>query len=142
MTQRQLAEAMQARGWKWSQTTVHTVEQGTRPLRLTESEDLREIFGQGYQLTLADADTQLVTAIGDARAATAAVERAVRQFLDAQFNVSHYGSQASPELQAEAQEFEDDSPERIVHRVRNKIGVVASIVDYEGVPGVQYSEEA
>lgn len=40
MSQKALADAMRSRGHKWSQSTVWSVEAGTRPLRLTEAQDL------------------------------------------------------------------------------------------------------
>ena len=41
-----IAEAMQERGHpKWSQSTVWSVEKGTRPLRLTEAHDLAAVLG-------------------------------------------------------------------------------------------------
>lgn len=44
LSQKALAEKMRERGWKWSQATVWSVEQGERPLRLAESVDLAEIL--------------------------------------------------------------------------------------------------
>lgn len=44
MSQAALAEQMRARGWKWSQATVWSVEKGERPLRLAEAMDLSEIL--------------------------------------------------------------------------------------------------
>lgn len=45
MSQKSLADAMKARGWKWSQPTVTSVEQGARPLKLGEADDLVDLFG-------------------------------------------------------------------------------------------------
>lgn len=42
--QQTIADAMRARGWKWSQATVWSVEKGERPLRLLEAHDLADIF--------------------------------------------------------------------------------------------------
>lgn len=44
MSQVALAEQMKARGWKWSQSTVWSVEKGDRPLRLREAVDLAQIL--------------------------------------------------------------------------------------------------
>lgn len=45
-SQRQLAAAMQARGWPaWSQATQWSVETGQRPLRLAEAVDLADELG-------------------------------------------------------------------------------------------------
>ncbi len=44
MSQQSLADAMRRKGHKWSQSTVWSVEQGDRPVRLAEAEDLAQIF--------------------------------------------------------------------------------------------------
>ncbi|WP_146852852.1 helix-turn-helix domain-containing protein [Frigoribacterium faeni] len=88
MTQKELAEAMSSRGWKWSQTTVHTVEQGKRPLRLAESEDIKEIIGTAWPLTLADGDTALVSASRRMKDAHQSLEEAIELFLDTQEEIS------------------------------------------------------
>lgn len=41
-TQGELAKAMRARGYKWSKTTVWSIETGERPLKLAEAQDLLE----------------------------------------------------------------------------------------------------
>lgn len=45
MSQDALAQRMRERGFKWSQATVWSVENGDRPLRLTEAIELSDIFG-------------------------------------------------------------------------------------------------
>lgn len=45
LSQSALADRMRERGWKWSQATVWSVEQGERPLRLAEAVDLAEVLG-------------------------------------------------------------------------------------------------
>lgn len=49
--QRDVADAMRARGWKWSQTTVWKVESGERALRLAEAIDLEEVLGGPLQVS-------------------------------------------------------------------------------------------
>ncbi|GAB4095607.1 hypothetical protein GCM10028787_10820 [Brachybacterium horti] len=44
MSQAALAAAMAERGHKWSQATVWSVEQGRRPMRLTEAGDVADIL--------------------------------------------------------------------------------------------------
>lgn len=44
MSQKDLADHMRKRGFKWSQATVWAIEKGERPLRLTESEAIGAIF--------------------------------------------------------------------------------------------------
>lgn len=53
MSQKDLADAMRARGFKWSQATVWAVEKGERPLRLTEAEGLAAILRINPDLLLA-----------------------------------------------------------------------------------------
>lgn len=44
-SQKALADAMRAKGHPWSQSTVWSIESGTRPLRLIEARDLADIWG-------------------------------------------------------------------------------------------------
>jgi hypothetical protein len=44
-SQQDVADAMRAAGYKWSQATVWAVEKGERPLRLAEAESLAEVLG-------------------------------------------------------------------------------------------------
>lgn len=44
MSQLALAGLMEALGHKWSQSTVWSVEQGVRPLRLAEADDLASLL--------------------------------------------------------------------------------------------------
>jgi transcriptional regulator with XRE-family HTH domain len=43
-SQKELADAMRARGFKWSQATVWSIEKGERPLRLAEAEALGTVL--------------------------------------------------------------------------------------------------
>lgn len=54
-TQQELADAMRECGWAWAQPTVCDVEQGKRPLRLAEADDLATILGTGIRSLLSDA---------------------------------------------------------------------------------------
>lgn len=57
MSQAAVAEAMRARGHeKWSQSTVWSIEKGTRPLRFTEAQDLANVLDVGIMLLLASED--------------------------------------------------------------------------------------
>lgn len=58
ITQKDLAERMRERGWKWSQATVWAVEKGDRPLRLAEAEDLSDILGVPSWQALSGTDVQ------------------------------------------------------------------------------------
>lgn len=62
MSQDALAESMRVSGHpKWSQSTVWSVERGTRPLRLTEAETIAELFRHPLDELLAPADMRLIT---------------------------------------------------------------------------------
>lgn len=52
MTQKELADKMRAKGWKWVQQTVGTVEKGERSLRLAEASDLSDILGVSVEALL------------------------------------------------------------------------------------------
>lgn len=56
MSQKDLAEAMRKRGFRWSQATVWAVEKGERPLRLTEADAASAVFGLHPQMLLAEED--------------------------------------------------------------------------------------
>lgn len=140
MTQRELAEAMTLRGWKWSQTTVHTIEQGRRPLRLSESEDVREILNYETSLTADDVSAAFVSLLRDASSARLALERAVKAYLDAQFNIELAEKPEGDNLSTLQRMVIGKSPEQIVHSVREEFGIEADASDYEGVTGVKYSE--
>lgn len=59
MSQQALAEAMRARGWKWSQATVWSIEKGERPLKLAEASDLSNMLNVGVSHFLAPQHEQM-----------------------------------------------------------------------------------
>lgn len=60
-TQQEVADAMRAAGYKWSQATVWAVEKGERPLRLTEAEDMvRNLGGQLSDLILPPTEASII----------------------------------------------------------------------------------
>ncbi|WP_156368343.1 helix-turn-helix domain-containing protein [Arthrobacter sp. Leaf137] len=60
-TQQDIAEAMRAAGYKWSQATVWSVEKGERPIRLLEAATLAGILKSSIdRMLLADQDAELV----------------------------------------------------------------------------------
>ena len=78
MSQAALAAAMAERGHKWSQATVWSVEQGKRPIRLAEADDVASICGFGIQaLVVRDA---LGERLSEVPGAIAATSHAARQF--------------------------------------------------------------
>ncbi len=52
-SQKDVADAMRDRGFKWSQATVWSVEKGERPLRLTEAQALGSVLRVNHDLLLA-----------------------------------------------------------------------------------------
>lgn len=52
MSQKALADAMRDAGYKWSQSTVWAVEQGTRPLKLAEASVLAKILDTSVDFLL------------------------------------------------------------------------------------------
>lgn len=55
-SQKDLADAMRKKGFRWSQATVWAVEKGERPLRLTEADALGQVFGIHHQMLLSTGD--------------------------------------------------------------------------------------
>lgn len=49
MSQDELAAKLREYGYKWSKATVWAVENGTRPLKLTEARDLLEVLGYSQE---------------------------------------------------------------------------------------------
>lgn len=140
ITQKELAEAMNLRGWKWSQTTVHTIEQGKRPLRLSESEDVREILNYEASLTMDDESAQTVALLRQASEARVNLEKAIKAYLDAQYNMEMSGLKEGTSGTALIRQFASSSPEQLVNHVREKYGIESDQIDYEGIRNVKYSE--
>lgn len=61
MSQKEVAEKMAARGWKWSQATVWSVEAGKRPIKFAEAVDICWIFG--VQLSALEGDSDEMQAV-------------------------------------------------------------------------------
>jgi hypothetical protein len=141
MTQKQLADAMTARGWKWSQTTVHTVEQGKRPLRLSESEDVLEILAWEGSLTGDDEGVEVAGLIRELQATETHLLMYIEEFLNDQFALELATSSTKDEKLKERVRFLlSHSPEKLVHSIRASLGMEADEPDYEGIPNVKYSE--
>lgn len=62
MSQKDLADTMRKRGFKWSQATVWSVEKGERPLRLAEAEQLADLLTRSIDVLLAEDGEALVHA--------------------------------------------------------------------------------
>ncbi|MBX9243428.1 helix-turn-helix transcriptional regulator [Actinotalea ferrariae] len=81
LSQAALADAMRARGWKWSQATVWSVEQGERPLRLAEAVDLAGLLECEIEDLIA-LDYQMMLTMGarKVRESAHALERAIGDY--------------------------------------------------------------
>lgn len=64
-SQQDVADEMRARGWKWAQATVWSVESGKRPLRLSEALDLESVLGATLDLDREPVDVDIVIAQRD-----------------------------------------------------------------------------
>ncbi|GAB2843448.1 helix-turn-helix domain-containing protein [Microbacterium insulae] len=56
LSQKDLADAMRARGFRWSQATVWAVEKGERPLRLSEAEAVGRILDVHHAILLSTSE--------------------------------------------------------------------------------------
>jgi transcriptional regulator with XRE-family HTH domain len=83
-SQKDVADAMRARGWKWSQATVWSIEKGERPLRLAEADDLADVLGSsfsGVYAFLNDPDTTAIAKqLRRVAEADAALSNAIQQY--------------------------------------------------------------
>lgn len=89
MSQRELAEAMTERGWKWLQQTVGMVERGERSVKLAEAIDLVKVLGlRGiHDLTADPGVAEAVDAFDRARAAAEALYFSAKELQDAQYEL-------------------------------------------------------
>ncbi|WP_156465996.1 MULTISPECIES: helix-turn-helix domain-containing protein [unclassified Rathayibacter] len=90
MTQRELAEKMRQRGWKWTHVTVGSVERGERPLRLSEAQAVVGAIGRGFveDLLSSEADATVRAWMHKMTEANAEIERVVREYVDTQFHLA------------------------------------------------------
>ena len=49
LSQAELGAAMREKGWKWNQTTIWSIEQNNRQVRLAEAVDLAELLGTSIE---------------------------------------------------------------------------------------------
>jgi len=98
MSQTDLAAAMRARGWKWSQATVWAVERGDRPLRLSEATDVVAVLNLGINalsmLTGVDEYVMLRTSMSRMFDANRDLEEAVERYRNAQLQLAAAADQA------------------------------------------------
>lgn len=97
-SQKSIADEMRSRGWRWSQATVWSVEQGTRPLRFAEAVDLEEVLGSKIEARQPEEDSAALAAERELWSAVAELQSATGRYLDAQQNLEHFARRASDEL--------------------------------------------
>ncbi|MCM3779877.1 helix-turn-helix domain-containing protein [Microbacterium hydrocarbonoxydans] len=60
-SQKDLADEMRKRGFRWSQATVWSIEKGERPLRLSEADAVADILGETVNMLVATGEKFTVT---------------------------------------------------------------------------------
>jgi len=146
MTQKELAAAMKARGWRWSQTTVWSVENGERPLRLAEAEDLRSILPSGWSLTMRDPDAGAIDQNKRMYAADKALRKAIRDYLEEQLQLRFAATAegVSPRVQELVSDWLEVTPAMVVEEeaIEADIEADAEELRYEKVRALreQHSE--
>lgn len=123
-SQKEIAQAMTDRGWRWTQGTVSSVENGERSLRLPEAVDLASILGLIHVdlLMARPAAAQVSAAAAQAGALNRHLRELIEEYLEACFILAHYADEADliegslPDLQA--QSWLRETPEWVVADVR------------------------
>ncbi|PTL73821.1 hypothetical protein C1I63_13890 [Rathayibacter caricis DSM 15933] len=127
MTQRELAEKMKQRGWKWTHVTVGSIERGERPLRLAEAEAVVDAIGHGFvhNLLASEADATVQVWMRKMWEANAAVEKAVRTYVETQLQLSMAAYSAQPHPDSTTGEgildWLSHSPQRAVETTLERI---------------------
>lgn len=97
MSQKDLAEEMRKRGWKWSQATVWSIEKGERPLRLAEAAELAAVLDKPFSLFLAEDEfVQVHLATQVVMAADRYLRDAIREYERARFLLAMNLDQVNP----------------------------------------------
>lgn len=125
MTQQALADVMKARGWKWSQATVWSIEKGERPLRLAEAVDLVDVLDlEGVKELIT---TPLVTMSWQRLSLVAQAERALevatQEFMRAQFDLATVADMVDseglplPDVDEDLEARLEQTPEQIIQKL-------------------------
>lgn len=90
MSQKDVADQMRRRGFKWSQATVWSVERGERPLRLAEADALSEFLEMSnlYSLTSNRTTFNIRLSTGKIDAARVRVENAAEEVTTLQLELA------------------------------------------------------
>ena len=124
-SQKDVATAMSDRGWKWSQSTVWSVEKGERPLRVAEAEDLATILGTfTHYFTLADPESRVHEHMLWMGRANEALTEALKQFYGAQMNLAiiadTYENELKPSTLEGVRGWLVETPEKIAADLRRR----------------------
>lgn len=94
-SQADIAKMMRARGWKWSQGTISTIETGERPLRFNEAADLADILDVPLDSLLREeGDAEISARARVVASAANSLATAVEDYWEAQVNLAIVGDQA------------------------------------------------
>lgn len=127
MSQKDLAERMRERGWKWSQATVWSIEKGERPLRLAEAEDVSAVLGGigTHRLTAPEPEAVIWSWMHVVSRAHGQLEAAIQEYWDAQdqLTVAAEQSDIHPEsgLGQGVIDWITREPEDVAGVLRNKL---------------------
>jgi transcriptional regulator with XRE-family HTH domain len=105
MSQKDLADRMRARGFKWSQATVWAIERGERPLRLAEAEEVAHLLSRPLEVLLAQ----------DGEATVHAATRAVNEKYDAIFKAFEAYDDARGELAMSLDQIPDSEKRGLLY---------------------------
>lgn len=127
VTQKELAERMKSRGWKWSQATVWTVETGERPLRLAEAQDIAEILDLGIhgvdRLTTPEGDARVTLHVRQVMALHVELMKSIAAFREGQFQLALAADEYPPATgqdQLSVKSWLNESPTSIARQIYEK----------------------
>jgi hypothetical protein len=124
-SQKDVAAAMSDRGWKWSQSTVWSVEKGERPLRVAEAEDLATILGTfTHYFTLPDPESRVHEYMLWMVQANKELSEAISQFYTGQVNLAMiadaYESELWPSTLEGVRGWLMETPATVATRIRQR----------------------
>jgi hypothetical protein len=148
-SQKDIADAMRERGWKWSQATVWSIEKGERPLRVAEAADLAQILDQerlGPSLFVqTDAESDFHTAMRQMSAADRSLREAIEGYFVAQGELSlRLQSSPNPAYERAVEDWLSRTPadvaESVTHDMIADSGLDIRAIDAEREHVGEHSE--
>ncbi|ROP65657.1 hypothetical protein EDF55_0095 [Curtobacterium sp. ZW137] len=80
---------MRARGFRWSQATVWSIEKGERPLRLSEAQAAAEVLNQPFfNFTADEGEAKIEAWMRECSQAAQEIDAAIDRFEQARFNLA------------------------------------------------------